>query len=71
MKLWERLEIDPGLITNGLREDEMVVWDGISKNGNIGSFRYLLLVVDLLCIIAIRKGNITVTDRMYLRVMWL
>jgi len=26
------LEIDPGLITGGLREDEMIVWDGISNN---------------------------------------
>lgn len=26
------LEIDPGLVTGGLREDEMIVWDGISNN---------------------------------------
>jgi hypothetical protein len=30
----DELDVDPGLITNGLREDEMVVWDGLSSNGN-------------------------------------
>ncbi len=30
----DELDVDPGLIYNGLREDEMVVWDGLSSNGN-------------------------------------
>jgi hypothetical protein len=31
----DEMEIDPSLITDGLREDEMVVWDGKADNGNL------------------------------------
>ncbi|MEN8228496.1 MAG: gliding motility-associated C-terminal domain-containing protein [Bacteroidota bacterium] len=37
------LDIDPSLITNGLQEDELVVWDGLSSNGNLvpsGTYYY-------------------------------
>jgi hypothetical protein len=30
----DRLVVDESLINNGLREDEMVVWDGRAENGN-------------------------------------
>lgn len=30
----QEIEVDPSLITGGLREDEMVVWDGRASNGN-------------------------------------
>jgi len=30
----DELVVDPAMITNGLRADEMVIWDGLSKNGN-------------------------------------
>lgn len=41
----DRLEVDPSLITNGLREDEMVVWDGTADNGNevpSGTYYYVI-----------------------------
>jgi hypothetical protein len=31
----DELEIDEALISNGLRDDEMVVWDGRASNGNL------------------------------------
>ncbi len=31
----DELDVDPALINNGLRDDEMVVWDGRASNGNM------------------------------------
>ena len=31
----EEMEIDISLISNGLRDDEMVIWDGRATNGNL------------------------------------
>jgi hypothetical protein len=39
------LEVDESLISEGLREDEMVVWDGKANNGNLvapGTYYYVL-----------------------------
>jgi hypothetical protein len=44
----DELEIDPSLITDGLREDEMVVWDGKADNGNLvasGTYYYVLTYI--------------------------
>lgn len=41
----EQMEYDPSLITGGLREDEMVVWDGKADNGNMvasGTYYFVL-----------------------------
>ena len=39
----DEIVVDPALILNGLRADEMVIWDGRSKNGNLvpsGTYYY-------------------------------
>jgi flagellar hook assembly protein FlgD len=41
----EQLDYDPSMIEGGLREDEMVVWDGRAENGNLvasGTYYFVL-----------------------------
>jgi len=41
----DELVIDPSLIANGLKDDEMVVWDGRARNGNLvpsGTYYYVV-----------------------------
>ena len=44
----DELYVDQGLINNGLREDEMVVWDGRASNGNMvpsGTYYFVLTFI--------------------------
>jgi len=44
----QEIEVDPSLITGGLREDEMVVWDGRASNGNMvpsGTYYFVLTYI--------------------------
>jgi hypothetical protein len=44
----ENMEVDESLISNGLREDEMVVWDGRSDNGNMvpsGTYYFVITFI--------------------------
>jgi len=41
----DELEVDESLISGGLRDDEMVVWDGRASNGNLvapGTYYFVL-----------------------------
>jgi len=59
----EEMDIDPGMINNGLREDEMVVWDGRSKNGNfVPSGTYYYVVNFIMHHYDLETGNKTDTD---------
>ncbi len=58
----EKLEVDPSLISNGLKEDEMVVWDGMATNGNLvpsGTYYY---VVNYILKQRDPQGNVTRED---------
>lgn len=58
----EEMEIDESLIPGGLREDEMVVWDGVSKNDNpVPSGTYYYVVEFILHQRDPVSGNITST----------
>ncbi|MEA3462802.1 MAG: gliding motility-associated C-terminal domain-containing protein, partial [Bacteroidota bacterium] len=44
----DELDVDPSLILNGLRDDEMVVWDGRASNGNpvpSGTYYFVLTYI--------------------------
>ena len=41
----DKLDVDLSLVANGLKEDEMVVWDGKAENGNYvpsGTYYYVV-----------------------------
>ena len=45
---YEELDWDEALIEGGLKEDEMVIWDGRADNGNLvasGTYYYVLTFV--------------------------
>jgi CHU_C Type IX secretion signal domain len=57
------MEIDPGLIANGLRDDEMVIWDGLSDNGNpVPAGTYYYVVTFIMYQRDYQTGAITRTD---------
>ena len=59
----DELEVDEALITNGLREDEMVIWDGRASNGNmVPSGTYYFVVTFIMHLRDYQTGEITRTD---------
>ncbi len=66
----EEMDIDPGMITNGLREDEIVVWDGTSKMAIWYRPEPIIMLWISFCIIAIRiPVTLQLPIRMCLKVM--
>ncbi len=59
----DELEIDPSLITDGLRADEMVIWDGKAENGNlVASGTYYFVVTFIMYQRDYQTEGITGTD---------
>ncbi len=59
----DELVIDPSLIINGLRDDEMVIWDGRADNGNpVPSGTYYFVVTFIMHQRDYQTGEITRTD---------
>ncbi len=59
----DELVIDPSLITDGLREDEMVIWDGKADNGNlVSSGTYYFVVTFIMYQRDYQTDEITGTD---------